>query len=101
MPAAASIPGMTFREIMEQTPSRLCRMIESAHAVAGLGATRKTGRAYARYLATLNATARRLKEGAAREAHRAPAARLGELPERQQDERDKPKPEGTARADPV
>ena len=59
--AAAASTGLTFAELMEQTPSRLCAMIYAAHAVAGEDLTPAVAAAHADYLASLKVIADRLK----------------------------------------
>lgn len=59
--AAAASTGLTFAELMEQTPSRLCAMIYAAHAVAGEDLTPAVAAAHADYLASLKVIADRLR----------------------------------------
>ncbi len=66
---AAAATGLTFNDLMAQTPSRLCGMIHEHHALAGNRASRSNAKAYAEYLATLHAVAKRLR--AERDARRA------------------------------
>lgn len=58
---AASATGMTYADIMEQTPSRLCAMITAANVRAGMEMSQKQARAHADYLATLAAIKKRLQ----------------------------------------
>lgn len=60
--AVATLPGISFGEIMEQTPRRLGRMIYASHVLAGLPVTRKSSAAYASYLATLGGIKKRLQD---------------------------------------
>ena len=59
---AAAATGLTFDDLMCQTPSRLRGMIYAAHVQAGMKLTRTNAKAHADYLATLNAIAKRLRE---------------------------------------
>lgn len=59
---AAVSTGLTFDDLMCQTPSRLRGMIYKAHVQAGMKMTRTSAKAHADYLATLNAVAKRLRE---------------------------------------
>lgn len=69
---AAAATGLTFDDLMCQTPSRLRGMIYAAHVQAGMELTRTSARAHADYLATLHAIAERLRsEKAQREAEAA------------------------------
>jgi folylpolyglutamate synthase/dihydropteroate synthase len=66
---AAAATGLTFDDLMCQTPSRLRGMIYSAHVIAGMKMTKTSARAHADYLATLHAITERLRaEKAARDA---------------------------------
>lgn len=58
---AAAATGLTFDDIMIQTPSRLRGMIYAAHVQAGMEMTKTSAKAHADYLATLNAIAARLR----------------------------------------
>ena len=58
---AAVATGLTFIDLMTQTPSRLRGMIYSAHVQAGMEMTRTSAKAHADYLATLNAITNRLR----------------------------------------
>ena len=60
--AAAAATGLTFDDLMCQTPSRLRSMIYAAHVQAGMKMTKTSASAHADYLATLNAIAKRLRE---------------------------------------
>ena len=60
--AAAAATGLTFDDLMCQTPSRLRGMIYAAHVQAGMEMTKTSARAHADYLATLNAITKRLRE---------------------------------------
>lgn len=65
---AAAATGLTFDDIMVQTPSRLRGMIYAAHVQAGMQMTKVSAKAHADYLATLDAIAKRLRaEKAARD----------------------------------
>ena len=69
MANAAAATGLTFNDLMLQTPSRLRGMIYAAHVQAGMQMTKVSARAHADYLATLDASAKRLRaEKAARDA---------------------------------
>jgi hypothetical protein len=71
---AAAATGLTFDDIMLQTPSRLRGMIYAAHVQAGMEMTKTSAKAHADYMATLNAIAKRLREEkAARDAQTAQA----------------------------
>ena len=59
---AASATGLTYADIMEQTPSRLCAMIIAANVRAGMEMTESSAREHAGYLATLAAIRNRLQE---------------------------------------
>ena len=59
---AAAATGLTFDDLMCQTPSRLSGMIYAAHVQAGMKLTKTSAKAHADYLATLNAIAKRLRE---------------------------------------
>ena len=59
---AAVSTGLTFDDLMCQTPSRLRGMIYAAHVQAGMQLTKTSAKAHAEYLATLNAIAKRLRE---------------------------------------
>lgn len=59
--SAAAATGLTFDDLMCQTPSRLCAMIYAAHVQAGMELTKTTSKAHADYLATLKAIAERLR----------------------------------------
>lgn len=66
---AAAATGLTFDDLMCQTPSRLCGMIYAAHVQAGMKLAKTSAKAHADYLATLNAVTKRLREEkAARDA---------------------------------
>lgn len=66
---AAAATGLTYEDIMIQTPSRLAGMIYAAHVKAGMQLTRTSAKANADYLATRAAILKRLRaEKAAREA---------------------------------
>ena len=66
---AAAATGLTFDDLMCQTPSRLRGMIYAAHVQAGMQLTKTSAKAHADYLATLNAITKRLREEkAARDA---------------------------------
>ena len=66
---AAAATGLTFDDIMVQTPSRLSAMIYAAHVQAGMQLTAASSKANADYLATLSAIRKRLREEkAARDA---------------------------------
>ena len=58
---AAAATGLTFDDIMLQTPSRLRGMIYAAHVQAGMEMTKQSAKAHADYLATLNAITNRLR----------------------------------------
>lgn len=58
---AAAATGLTFDDLMTQTPSRLRAMIYAAHVQAGMELTKTSARAHADYLATLHAVAERLR----------------------------------------
>lgn len=58
---AAAATGLTFDDIMCQTPSRLRGMIYAAHVQAGMEMTKANGRASVDYLATLAAIRKRLE----------------------------------------
>ena len=58
---AAVATGLTFDDLMCQTPSRLSGMIYAAHVQAGMELTKTSAKAHADYLATLNAIAKRLR----------------------------------------
>lgn len=67
---AAASTGLTYDDLMLQTPSRLRGMIYSAHVQAGMTMTKPSAKAHAEYLATLSAIEKRLRaekqaEGAA------------------------------------
>lgn len=64
--AAAASTGLTFADLMEQTPSRLCAMIYAAHAVAGENLTAAVASAHADYLASLKVIADRLRAEASK-----------------------------------
>ena len=65
---AAAATGLTFDDLMCQTPSRLRGMIYAAHVQAGMKLTKTSAKAHADYLATLDAIAKRLRaEKAARD----------------------------------
>ena len=57
---AAAATGLTFDDLMCQTPSRLSSMIYAAHVQAGMQITRTSAKANADYLATLHAIRARL-----------------------------------------
>ena len=59
---AAAATGLTFDDLMIQTPSRLRGMIYAAHVQAGMEMSKTSAKAHADYLATLNAIAKRLRE---------------------------------------
>lgn len=66
---AAAETGLTFDDLMCQTPSRLLGMIYAAHVQAGMKLTKTSAKAHADYLSTLNAITKRLRsEKAARDA---------------------------------
>ena len=66
---AAVATGLTFDDLMTQTPSRLRGMIYAAHVEAGMEMTKTSAKAHADYLATLNAITKRLRaEKAERDA---------------------------------
>lgn len=69
---AAAATGLTFDDIMVQTPSRLRGMIYAAHVQAGMEMTKTSAKAHAEYLATLDAISKRLR--AEKEARAADAA---------------------------
>ena len=72
--AAAVATGLTFDDLMCQTPSRLRGMIYAAHVQAGMEMTKTSARAHADYMATLNAITARLRaEKSEREAEAAQA----------------------------
>jgi len=58
---AAAATGLTFDDLMCQTPSRLRGMIYAAHVQAGMAMSKSNGRASADYLATLAAIRKRLE----------------------------------------
>lgn len=58
---AAAATGLTFDDLMTQTPSRLRGMIYAAHVQAGMEMSVNAAAAHADYLATLNAISRRLR----------------------------------------
>lgn len=57
---AAAATGLTFDDLMIQTPSRLNGMIYASHVQAGFPLTKSCARAHAVYLATLKAIRERL-----------------------------------------
>jgi len=59
---AASATGLTYEDIMIQTPSRLNAMIYNAKVLAGMKMSESSSRAHADYLATLHAIRKRLTE---------------------------------------
>lgn len=59
--AAAAATGLTFDDLMVQTPSRLCGMIYAAHVQAGMVLSKPTAKAHVDYLATLSAIRKRLE----------------------------------------
>ena len=59
---AAAATGLTFDDLMIQTPSRLCGMIYAAHVQAGMELTKVSAKTHADYLATLDAIAKRLRD---------------------------------------
>jgi len=59
---AAAATGLTYDDLMIQTPSRLNAMIYNANVLAGMQMTASTGKAHAEYLATLHAIRKRLTE---------------------------------------
>ena len=59
---AAAATGLTFDDLMCQTPSRLSGMIYAAHVQAGMKLAKTSAKAHADYLATLNAITKRLRE---------------------------------------
>ena len=59
---AAVATGLTFSDLMGQTPSRLCGFIYAAHVQAGMPLAKSSAQAHADYLATLNAIAKRLRQ---------------------------------------
>jgi len=61
MANAAAATGLTFADLMTQTPSRLRGMIYAAHVQAGLTMTKTSAKAHADYLATLSAIEKRLR----------------------------------------
>lgn len=69
---AAAATGLTFDDIMVQTPSRLRGMIYAAHVQAGMEMTKTSAKAHADYLATLDAISKRLR--AEKQARAADAA---------------------------
>ena len=58
---AAAATGLTFDDLMVQTPSRLRGMIYAAHVQAGMQLSKPTAKANADYLATLSAIRKRLE----------------------------------------
>lgn len=58
---AAAATGLTFDDLMTQTPSRLRGMIYAAHVQAGMTMTKTSAKAHAEYLATLDAISKRLR----------------------------------------
>ena len=58
---AAAATGLTFDDLMLQTPSRLRGMIYAAHVKAGMEMTKTSAKAHADYLATLDAISKRLR----------------------------------------
>lgn len=58
---AAAATGLTFDDLMTQTPSRLRGMIYAAHVQAGMEMTKTSAKAHADYLATLDAISKRLR----------------------------------------
>ena len=58
---AAAATGLTFDDLMIQTPSRLRSMIYAAHVQAGMQLTKTSAAAHADYLATLHAITARLR----------------------------------------
>lgn len=58
---AAAATGLTFDDLMTQTPSRLRGMIYAAHVQAGMELTKTSSKAHADYLATLYAITNRLR----------------------------------------
>ena len=66
---AAAATGLTFDDIMVQTPSRLRGMIYAAHVQAGMEMSKTSARAHAEYLATLDAIAKRLRAEKAVSSH--------------------------------
>lgn len=58
---AAVATGLTFDDLMCQTPSRLRGMIYAAHVQAGMEMSKTSARAHADYLVTLKAIAERLR----------------------------------------
>lgn len=71
---AAAATGLTFDDLMCQTPSRLRGMIYAAHVLAGMEMTKTSAKAHADYLATLNAITARLRaEKAERDAITSPS----------------------------
>ena len=71
---AAAATGLTFDDLMCQTPSRLRGMIYAAHVQAGMKMTKTSARAHADYLATLNAITARLRaEKSGRDAITSPS----------------------------
>lgn len=69
---AAAATGLTFDDLMTQTPSRLRGMIYAAHVQAGMELSKTNAKAHADYLATLDAISKRLR--AEKEARAADAA---------------------------
>lgn len=57
---AAAATGLTFDDLMAQTPSRLRTFIDAAHVLAGEEMTPNAAAAHASYLATLDAIRKRL-----------------------------------------
>lgn len=57
---AAAATGLTFDDLMCQTPSRLTGMIYAAHVQAGLPMSKTSAKAHADHLATLEAIRKRL-----------------------------------------
>ena len=69
---AAAATGLTYNDLLAQTPSRLRGMIYAAHIQAGMTMTKSSAKAHAAYLATLDAISKRLR--AEKEARAADAA---------------------------
>jgi len=65
---AAAATGLTYEDLMIQTPSRLNAMIYNANVLARMQMTANTAKAHAEYLATLRAIRKRLTEEKSRAA---------------------------------
>ncbi|MBR4353772.1 MAG: hypothetical protein IKP97_00545 [Kiritimatiellae bacterium] len=70
---AAAATGLTFDDLMIQTPSRLRGMIYAAHVQAGMEMSKTSAKAHADYLATLNAITKRLRAEKAEKEAAAPS----------------------------